>query len=88
MPAGDMDYTIIRVGEGTGGGLMKNPMPGAPSMWVPYVLVDDVKAATRKATSLGATLVKDTTEMKDMGSFTIIKEPTGGMFGLWQTKKK
>ena len=24
-------YTLINVGEGTGGGMMKNPMPGAPS---------------------------------------------------------
>ena len=53
MPMPDMTYTMIKVGEGTGGGLMKNPMPGAPSMWVPYVLVDDLKAATSKAKSLG-----------------------------------
>ena len=26
-----------------GGGLMKNPMPGAKSSWLAYVLVDDVK---------------------------------------------
>src|SRR5579872_7358026 len=25
------DYTMIGVGEGTGGGMMKNPIPGAPS---------------------------------------------------------
>jgi predicted enzyme related to lactoylglutathione lyase len=48
MPMADMTYTIIKVGEGTGGGLMKNPMPGAPSMWVPYVVVDDLKAATKR----------------------------------------
>jgi predicted enzyme related to lactoylglutathione lyase len=53
MPMADMTYTMIRVGEGTGGGLMKNPIPGAPSMWVAYVLVDDLAAATRKAKSLG-----------------------------------
>src|SRR5438552_15678562 len=47
-----MNYTIIKVGEGTGGGMMKNPMPGASSMWMPYVLVDDVKAAINKAKSL------------------------------------
>ena len=29
MPDGS--YTMIRVGEGTGGGMMKNPVPGAPS---------------------------------------------------------
>ena len=49
MPMGDMTYTMIKVGEGTGGGMMKNPVPGAPSAWMAYVLVDDVKAATAKA---------------------------------------
>ena len=34
-----MDYTMIQVGEGTGGGMMKNPAPGTPSSWLPYVLV-------------------------------------------------
>ena len=55
MDMGDMTYTMIKVGEGTGGGLMKNPMPNAGSMWVAYVNVDDLKAATAKAKSLGAT---------------------------------
>ena len=33
---GDMIYTLIKVGEGTGGGLMKNPMPDGHSMWIAY----------------------------------------------------
>ena len=41
MDMGDMTYTMIKVGEGTGGGLMKNPMPGGHSIWVAYVEVDD-----------------------------------------------
>ena len=53
MDMGDMSYTMIKVGEGTGGGLMKNPMPNAPSLWVAYVNVDDVNAATAKAKLLG-----------------------------------
>ena len=88
MPMGDMTYTIIQVGEGTGGGILKNPMPGGSSAWVPYVLVDDVKAATKKAQSLGATVMKDVADIPDMGSFSIITDPTGGMLGLWETKKK
>jgi len=79
-------YTIINVGEGTGGGLMQNPMPGAPSMWMAYVNVDDIKAATKKAASLGANVMKDTTEVKDMGWFSIITDPTGAVLGLWQGK--
>jgi predicted enzyme related to lactoylglutathione lyase len=87
MSGGDMEYTLIKVGDGTGGGLMNNPIPNAPSMWVPYVLVDNLAAATKKATSLGATLMKDTTEVPGMGSFTIVTDPTGGMLGLWQTAR-
>lgn len=86
MPMPDGTYTMIDVGEGTGGGMLKHPMPGAPSMWLPYVLVADVQAATEKAKSLGATVVKDATEVAGMGSFTIILDPTGAALGLWQSK--
>jgi uncharacterized protein len=87
MPMGEMTYTMIKVGEGTGGGLMKNPMPGGSSTWLAYVLVDDVKAATSKAKSLGATVMKDVTDVMGMGAFSIITDPTGAMLGLWQSKK-
>lgn len=81
-----MDYTIIEVGEGTGGGMMKNPMPDGPDNWLPYILVEDVEASTNKAKSLGATLVKDVTEVSDMGWFSVIIDPTGAALGLWQPK--
>jgi predicted enzyme related to lactoylglutathione lyase len=87
MPMGDMTYTMIKVGEGTGGGMMKNPIPGAPSAWMAYVLVDDVKAATAKAKSLGANVMKDVTEVMGAGSFSIITDPTGAMLGLWEAKR-
>jgi uncharacterized protein len=83
-PAGD--YTVIKVGKGTGGGIMKHPMPGAPSAWLAYVEVDDIHAATEKAKSLGATIVADATEVTGMGWFSIITDPTGAVLGLWQTK--
>jgi predicted enzyme related to lactoylglutathione lyase len=83
---GDMTYTMIDVGEGTGGGMMKHPMPGAPSMWLPYTLVDDIVAATAKAKSLGATIVLDVKEVPNAGSLSIITDPTGAMLGFWQPK--
>jgi predicted enzyme related to lactoylglutathione lyase len=84
MPAGA--YTMIKVGFGTGGGIMHNPIPDAPSSWVPYVAVDDVQAATEKAKELGAKLMKEITEIPNRGSFSIISDPTGSMLGLWQSK--
>jgi predicted enzyme related to lactoylglutathione lyase len=88
IPMPDFTYTMISVGEGTGGGLLKNPMPGVPSFWLAYVLVDDINAATQKAKSLGATIVKDVTEVKDMGWLSIIMDPTGAGLGLWKPKAR
>jgi len=84
----DYTYTMINVGEGTGGGMMKQMIPGAPSAWMAYVLVDDIKAATQKAQSLGAKVMKDVTEVMDMGWLSIIVDPTGAMLGLWKPKAK
>ena len=83
-----MTYTMINVGEGTGGGMMKHPMPGAPSMWLSYVLVDDIAAATTKAKSLGATIIRDVMEVPGAGSLSIISDPTGATLGMWQPKAK
>ena len=79
-----MMYTMIQPGEGTGGGLMKQMMPGAPSSWLPYVIVDDIKQSTEKAKSLGARVVKDVTDIPGRGSFSIITDPTGAALGMWQ----
>jgi len=84
----DGSYTMIGVGNGTGGGLMKNPIPGAPSFWLAYVLVDDIAAATKKAKSLGATVMKDITEVMGAGWLSIIADPTGAHLGLWKPKAK
>jgi hypothetical protein len=85
---GGMTYSTFQAEGGPGGGIMKHPMPGAPSLWIPYILVDDVKADTQKATSLGAKLIKDTTEVPNMGWFSIVSDPTGAVLGLWQTMQK
>jgi predicted enzyme related to lactoylglutathione lyase len=83
-----MTYTMVNVGDGTGGGMMKTPAPGVPTAWLPYVLVEDVVASTAKAKSLGATVMKDVTEVPDAGSFSVILDPTGAAIGLWQPKAK
>jgi uncharacterized protein len=86
MPMGPESYTMIKVGEGTGGGMMKQPVPGAPSSWLAYVEVSDIKAATEKARSLGATVMRDVTEVMGAGWLSIIIDPTGAALGLWKPK--
>lgn len=86
MPMPEGNYTMIEVGgDGTGGGIMKHPMPGQPSVWIPYISVDDVDAATTKARSLGGQIIRDVTPIPGMGSFSIVLDPTGAAFGLWQS---
>jgi len=79
-------YTMIDVGKGTGGGMMKQRIPRARSDWMPYVYVKDIDASTRKARKLGAKVMKDVTEIKDMGWLSILTDPTGACFGLWEPK--
>jgi predicted enzyme related to lactoylglutathione lyase len=86
LPMGGGSYTLIKVGDRTAGGIMKNPAPGRPSAWLAYVQVDDVAAATKKAKSLGATVMHDVTEVMGTGWFSVIADPTGAALGLWQAK--
>lgn len=79
-----MDYTLINVGEGTGGGMMKTMQPDSPSHWMAYVLVDDAAVATEKARTLGATICKGVTEIPGIGWFSVITDPTGATLALWQ----
>jgi len=88
VPMGDLDYTMIGVGNGTGGGMMKQMIPGAPSFWLPYVQVDDLEASTKKAASLGAKIMVDNKEVPEAGWLTIFTDPTGAMLGLWKPKPR
>lgn len=87
VPNIGMDYTFIKVGEGTGGGMLKHPMPGAPSQWLPSVGVDDIKAATAKAKALGAKVIVDVQEVMSHGHMSILSDPAGATLALWQQKK-
>jgi predicted enzyme related to lactoylglutathione lyase len=81
-------YTMIGVGDGTGGGMMTNPMKGAPSMWIPYVDVSDIESSTKKAKALGANILLDVTPVADMGRMSVFADPTGAAIGLWQANPR
>ena len=82
MPTPARAYTAIQVGDGSGGGRMKQMIPGAGSAWMPYVLVDDIERATKKAEKLGGKISQDVTAVEGMGWFSIIVDPTGARLGL------
>jgi predicted enzyme related to lactoylglutathione lyase len=86
MPGGGT-YTMIQVGEGTGGGMMAAQPPGSPPRWQAYVGVDDVAASTRKAKELGAKIMMEKTEVGEAGWMSVIVDPTGAAIALWQPKQ-
>src|SRR5687767_7152388 len=83
MPMGEgQTYTMLDVGKvvggaGVGGGMQKQMMPGAPSSWLSYVAVDDVKKTIAKARQLGAQILQDYTPLPGMGALGILMDPTG-----------
>jgi predicted enzyme related to lactoylglutathione lyase len=83
---GGQTYTMVDVGNGTGGGMFE--MPGAPIAWIPYAAVSDVAKSTDKARSLGAQILKEKSEVPGMGWFSIFRDPTGAMIALWEPKPK
>ncbi|HEY3275544.1 MAG TPA: VOC family protein [Syntrophorhabdaceae bacterium] len=82
----EINYTVIKVGEGTGGGMMMSPIPDAPAQWVPYVLVEDVALSTRRAESLGAEVLVNVTDIPDTGWFSMLLDPTGAAFAIFQPR--
>jgi uncharacterized protein len=93
MPMGNgQTYTMLDVGKneggGVGGGLQKHPMAGAPSSWLTYVAVDDVKKTIAKAKQLGGQIVEEYIPIPGMGAMGIFVDPTGAALGVWQSERR
>ena len=85
MPSGHGTYTMIGVGDGTGGGIYSNPDAQAPACWLAYVGVDDIVAATARARELGATITVDCVKVGDFGWMSVFVDPAGATLALWQS---
>jgi predicted enzyme related to lactoylglutathione lyase len=51
--------------------------------WIPFVAVDDVDAATERALSSGATLIRKKSR-GPAGEFTVVRDPGGAALALWK----
>lgn len=81
-PAGT--YRIQKKGDKQAGGIMQHPMPGTPSCWIVYFLVEDLGHSTSRARQLGATVMMENVPIPDVGSFSMLTDPVGAMFALFQ----
>jgi len=81
---GPMEYTILSNGDrGNGGMLAITPQMGnIPPNWLVYFAVDDCDAKVKKATELGATVMKPADDIPGVGRFAILTDPQGAAFAL------
>jgi predicted enzyme related to lactoylglutathione lyase len=82
-PGDASGYRHIKSG-GTGIGGMMQAYPQVPSHWLIYFLVADAEIATNQAGSLGATTRVPVTEIPNTGKFSIIQDPQGACFALFE----
>lgn len=59
----------------------------APPHWNSYITVENVDDASAKAKKLGANVLMDPFDVFDSGRMTVILDPHGAAFSIWQPKQ-
>jgi predicted enzyme related to lactoylglutathione lyase len=83
VETGGRSYVTLELGDGFGGGVVECGTRKA--LWLPYVQVADVAAATQRAQQLGASVLLEARE-GPAGWRSVMSAPEGGEIGLWQPK--
>ena len=85
-----MIYTMISLNGKTVGGLYQlgNDMliAGIPPHWLSYVSVANAADATAQAKAAGANIMKGPFDVATAGRMTVIQDPTGAVFSIWEPK--
>jgi predicted enzyme related to lactoylglutathione lyase len=58
---------------------------GIPPHWNSYIAVANVDVATESAKHLGATVLAPPFDVMDAGRMSVLQDPTGAVFQLWQS---
>lgn len=77
-------YSTFKPTEGPGGGMCA--MADASQGWLAYIGVEDIRSATDKARSLGASVHIDSQEIPNVGWMSIMRDPNGSSIALFQPK--
>jgi hypothetical protein len=81
--AGGGSYVALGLGEGVDGGVVECETHSP--LWLPYVEVPEIEAATDRARALGAAVPLEPRE-GPAGWRSVVAGPAGGEIGLWQPK--
>jgi uncharacterized protein len=84
VDTGDRSYLALELGGGLGGGIVQCGTKRA--LWLPYVEVAEVGAATDAARGSGAAVLLEPREGPG-GWRSVVATPAGGEIALWQPKR-
>ena len=76
--SGEMDYTLIKVGDNGHGGFMA-AQGETPSHWLGHVLVEDTDEAARRAEAAGGRVLFGPEDIPEVGRFALIADPQGAI---------
>jgi predicted enzyme related to lactoylglutathione lyase len=77
-------YLALELGGGLGGGIVE--CATERPLWLPYVEVPEIAAATDRARDLGAAVLLETRE-GPAGWRSVVATPAGGELAFWQSKR-
>lgn len=80
--AGGSSAYLLSSGGYTRCGIIRSPAQAVASAWLPYLRVEDVKAAAKQAEQAGARVVVAPTAAIRDGRVALIVDPTGAPLGL------
>ncbi len=84
IAAGARSYLALELGGGLGGGIVECATDRA--LWLPYVEVTEITAATDAARASGATVLLEQRE-GPTGWRSVVATPAAGEIALWQPKR-
>jgi predicted enzyme related to lactoylglutathione lyase len=73
---GEMEYTIIKVGDKGHGGI-SSAQGGAPPHWMGSVFVEDVDEVARRTEAAGGKVLYGPEDIPEVGRFALISDPQG-----------
>ena len=82
MPMPNGPYFLLMSGETSVGGAIPQAHEGAPSMWLPWVLINEVDAAVGRAEKGGGNVVVPLFDVPGVGRLSILADPVGAVFGV------
>lgn len=91
MPIGPNEfYTIFKV-DGRDAAAAHTMRPeqraqGVPPNWLLYISVENVDASAKRAAAAGGTVMAPPFDVTDLGRMTVVTDPTGAAFALWEPR--